>query len=356
MVTARITTNEHTIPLEHDPVLLPFLSAADEVAAESALTLLLTEHIEPRLHEIVSYKLRAYAGRSEEAEERADVCNEILVQLLAQLAALRDNPQQNVIRNFRSYVAVTAYRACYDYLRRKFPQRYSLKHKLRYTLTHVVGLACWQSNASDEWLGGLAAWRGDESIRSEARLQELLEQVPASVRTTARQSDLVALLKAFFTWAGQPLELDELVGIIAELQGLKEKPLMQGKQAEDLLAQVADQRTSVVDELTARAYLKQLWQEVSQMTPRHCAALLLNLRDEQGGCAVDLLLCMGVASLAQIAAAMAMTEAELAALWQSLPLEDAVIAERLQLSRQQVINLRRSARERLARRLQQAGF
>ena len=175
MVTARITASKQTIPLEHDPVLLPFLSAANEVAAESALTALLSEHIEPRLHEIVSYKLRAYAGQREEAEDRADVYNEILVQLLAQLAALRDDPQHNVIRNFRSYIAVTAYRACYDYLRRKFPRRYNLKHKLRYTLTHVAGLACWQLNTTDEWLGGLAAWRGNEATRREGRWQELRE-------------------------------------------------------------------------------------------------------------------------------------------------------------------------------------
>ena len=347
MVSARATTNESFTSLEHDPVLWPFLSAMDEVAADTALTVLLTEHVEPRLREIVHYKLRSYAGQSEEAEERADVCNEILVQLLTQLTALRLNPQQDSIRNFRSYVAVTAYRACYDYLRRKYPQRYSLKHKLRYTLTHINGLACWQ--VGDEWIAGLPAWQGQDAVRPASCWQALHEQ------RFARQS-LPDLLQAIFAQFGHPLELDALVGMLAEWQGLADKPFVRGQQADDEFALVADQRTSVVDELTARAYLKQLWQEITQMTPRHCAALLLNLRDEQGGCAIDLLLCMGVASLAQIAAAMAMTEAELVALWQSLPLEDAVIAERLHLTRQQVINLRRSARERLARRLQQAGF
>lgn len=352
----RTTTNKQSAPLEHDPVLLPFLTAADDVAVDVALTSLLTDHIEPRLREIVSYKLRAYVGQREESEDRADVTNEIVLQLLSQLATLRDDPHQTIIRNFRSYVAVTAYRACYDYLRRKFPNRYNFKHKLRYALTHAPALACWQLPSSDEWVGGLVAWRGDEPVRSEARLQELRTQTPAHVRTAAQQSDLTQSLVTFFGWAGQPLELDELVGIVAELQGLTEKSFVRGEQAEDAIAQVADQRSSVVDELTARAYLKHLWQEVAQLTPRHCAALLLNLRDEQGGCAIDLLLCMGVASLAQIAAAMAMTEAELCALWQHLPLEDAVIAERLQITRQQVINLRRSARERLARRLREGGF
>ncbi len=351
--------NEQSAHLEHDLVLLPFLLAASEAAAEVALTVLLAEHIEPRLREIVHYKLRSFAGRGDAEEERADVYNDILVQLLTQLTALRARPQQNVIHNFRSYVAVTAYRACYDCLRRKYPQRYSLKHRLRYTLTHSAGLACWQREATEEWGCGLAAWQGDKSVCSAGRVAELREHLSEFTRRklprgSALQTSLPQLLQAFLEWAGQPLELDDLVGLIGDLQGIKDQSTGRGTSVEDALLQVPDQRASVVHELSTRAYLKQLWQEIAQMSPRHCAALLLNLRDEQGGCAIDLLL--GVASFQQIAAAMALTEAELAALWNHLPLEDAVIAERLQLTRQQVINLRRSARERLARRLAQAGF
>jgi hypothetical protein len=46
-----------------------------------------------------------------------------------------------------------------------------------------------------------------------------------------------------------------------------------------------------------------------------------------------------------------MSAENLAAIWNDLPLEDIRIAELLQLTRQQVINARKSARERLARRL-----
>jgi hypothetical protein len=40
-----------------------------------------------------------------------------------------------------------------------------------------------------------------------------------------------------------------------------------------------------------------------------------------------------------------------AGLWSRLPLDDASIAELLNITRQQVINLRKCARERLARRM-----
>jgi hypothetical protein len=46
-----------------------------------------------------------------------------------------------------------------------------------------------------------------------------------------------------------------------------------------------------------------------------------------------------------------MSEAELAGLWNDLPLDDNRIAALLACTRQQVINLRMSARKRLAKRI-----
>ena len=51
--------------------------------------------------------------------------------------------------------------------------------------------------------------------------------------------------------------------------------------------------------------------------------------------------------------AVGLTYSELRAIWDQLPLSDIAIAERLELTRQQVINSRKSARQRLARRLRQ---
>jgi hypothetical protein len=59
----------------------------------------------------------------------------------------------------------------------------------------------------------------------------------------------------------------------------------------------------------------------------------------------------GVATIAQVAAVVEVPLDELAALWPDLPLDDNTIAARLGGTRQQIINLRKSARDRLARRL-----
>ena len=86
------------------------------------------------------------------------------------------------------------------------------------------------------------------------------------------------------------------------------------------------------------------------------AALLLNLRESHEVSAVPMLIISGVATMEEIAAAAGMTRAELEAVWDDLPLEDAAIALRLGLTRQQVTSLRKTARERLARRRHKLGF
>ena len=60
---------------------------------------------------------------------------------------------------------------------------------------------------------------------------------------------------------------------------------------------------------------------------------------------------VGIASLRAIAAALELSLEELANLWGRLPIDDRTIAERLGCDRQQVINLRMSARKRLKNHL-----
>jgi len=116
--------------------------------------------------------------------------------------------------------------------------------------------------------------------------------------------------------------------------------------------ELPDARPDAAVAFERRTYLHRLWEEIRALPPRQAAALLLNLRDAKGANAVSLLPLTGVASLRDIAGTLGMPALELAALWSRLPLDDATIAGTLGLSRQQVINLRKAARQRLARRMQ----
>ena len=99
------------------------------------------------------------------------------------------------------------------------------------------------------------------------------------------------------------------------------------------------------------SYLGKLWSEICELPENQRAALLLNLKDSQGGGGVSLFQMTRVAAVPQIAQALCIAPEELAHMWAELPLDDLTIANRLGVTRQQVINLRKSARERLARRM-----
>ncbi len=347
----------------NDPALLPFLEAQDERAAEQALARLIAEDVNPLVKQIVGYKLRACAGTENHRSPNdvEDLCSETRVNLLARLSELRCRASVEGIRNFRGYVAVTAYRACYEYLRRKYPQRHSLKNKLRYLLTHQPGFALWET-AEGEWLAGLSGWAqrapaapqsvSTPPLRAALRTFEHKPTPPAAVGANLKE-----LLTSVFQQAGRAIELDELVGIVADAWQIKDQPVSSATDNERAtLENIPDERRHIDREFDRRMYLAKLWGEIAQMSPAHCAALLLNLKDAHGACAIDLFLITGVASFAQLAGALGQTEEWLAAIWNSLPVDDLTIAAHLGLGRQQVINLRKSARQRLAKRMEAVGF
>jgi hypothetical protein len=102
--------------------------------------------------------------------------------------------------------------------------------------------------------------------------------------------------------------------------------------------------------LTQRDWIRELWGEIGLLPLPQRISLLLSMRDDDGNSGLILFPMVGVASLRQIAMGLAMPAEDLARLWACLPLNDQRIGEHLRLDRQRVINLRKSARERLSRR------
>ncbi|HKQ74503.1 MAG TPA: hypothetical protein VJ810_12500 [Blastocatellia bacterium] len=333
-----------------------YLKAATEEDAEHLLASLVAQHIIPVIKEIVDYKLRFTSGRLPRAaddQQREDVNHDALVRLLTQLRAFRTQPQEQAIRDLRGYAAVITYRACYTYLRRKYPRRHLLKNRLRYILSHQPGFALWAEEGK-ETIAGYDAWRGLEApARASEGLAQLVEdahgRLPAEVLTNdcaeRRPADLLA---AIFDQVGAPVTLDDLINAVARLWGIKERATESTSETLDYLP---DSRPDAGSMAERREFLQALWVEISQLPARQRRALLLNLRDADGSGCIALFPLTGVATMRQIAAALEMPAEELATLWGRLPLDDLELAESLSLTRQQVINLRKAARARLARRL-----
>lgn len=345
-----------------DPILLPFLAAANAQTAETALEELIAGEAYPRIRDIVGYKLRQHDERRRAADDCADVQGEILLQLVSRLSDLRANPQSPAIHDFRGYVAVAAYRSCYDYLRRKYPQRHSLKQRIRRILSRAEDLACWEADGivlcgQKEWCESASHFAARANFIASFR-----ETFPAlshflALRSSTDEAGLGDTLREFFRQISRPVELDDLVAVLLEFQpdGSRSRNAPSKEETEQWMEQLqAD--PLLAERLSQQAYLKNLWEEIEQLSSRHCAALLLHMRDDQGESPVDLFLSMQITSFSQMAAVLEMEEEELVKLWNRLPLDDATIAERLGLRRQQIINLRSAARMRLARRMKERGL
>jgi hypothetical protein len=158
-------------------------------------------------------------------------------------------------------------------------------------------------------------------------------------------------LAAIFNCLGSPVEFDELVSGLAALLQIRDQPIESTDQNEDAVGFAVAGELDTAWQTEKRIFLQRLWQEVGQLPLNQRAALLLNLKDAGGRGCIALFPATGIATLGQLAEILEISVEELAVLWNELPLEDARIAEMLRLTRQQVINARKSARERLTRRL-----
>jgi hypothetical protein len=158
------------------------------------------------------------------------------------------------------------------------------------------------------------------------------------------------LVAAVLDDTGGPVELDSMVNIAARVMGVVDLPADFEKVAQSA-SNPSPASAPAESGQSWQAWTEQVWAEILQLPVRQRVALLLDLRVDGEGSPLVLFTESGVASLHAIAAALEMPAAELAALWHRLPLPDLEIAGRLALTRQQVINLRTSARRRLARRM-----
>jgi RNA polymerase sigma factor (sigma-70 family) len=335
-----------------DAILLPLLRAQDEAESQRVLEHLIADHILPVSQEIIAHKLRGRAAWQDQQDSQ-DVQNNVVLNLLSTLRECQRNPDYKSIGNFRSYVAVTTYNACNEYLRQKYPQRHSLKNQLRYLLTRFSKLALW-NNEDGKAVCGLARMKGQKGISPPPGA---IPSLATRARSSGLQQPLIDTVIAILTQLDAAIELDDLVSLIADAKGIKDEAAQsEGAEGESLLDRLPDAGPRLDRSVEQRLYLQRLWEEICELPLRQRMALLLNLKDEYGNSQVEMLPFAGVASLRQIARVLEMSDEAFAELWNQLPMEDAQIAQRLNLTRQQIINLRKAARQRLAKRMRELAF
>lgn len=311
-----------------DEVLQPYLECPDEQDAEVLLAGLLFEQAEPLVRRVLARRLDGAVC----PQDREDLSGDVMVELLVRLRKQRSAPQENPIACFRAYAAAAAQHACDGFFRRRAPQRHRLKNRLRYVLREDPRFALW-TDENGTMVCGLAAKKGTRA-----------GELRAAGDVIAADAPLESALERLFEATADPLELDDVVGFLAQALGIRDA-MAPIESVRERPGHTADPAAA----LDNRRRLQLLWSGILMLPAPQRAALLLHLQDDRGGPLLALLPVSGVASIQQIAAALEMSALELAELWNRLPLQDSAIAPRLEVTRQQVINLRSTARQRLAR-------
>jgi len=337
-----------------DQLLLAFIEATDEVQADGCLASLIDEHALPIVKEILGSSLHFHLdnNRSASTQDASDLFNEIIANLLSRLRHIRSDRLQGAIADFRGYIAATAYNTCNLYLRQKYPRRSRLKNRLRYLLSHDAAFALW-SNEGSGLICGFAEWRDKAAPTPQRHLEKIRRDPVEWVQTAGLRSvgidraQLSSLLHALFQSCASPIKLDELVNVVADICREKDQP----DEPLDTVMNLAATSLDFDTILEQQHMLALLWQEVCQLPRRQRLALLLNFKDARGQDLVSLLPYTRTATIEQIAEAIEFPLVDFLGLWNKLPLDDMSIAELLGATRQQVINLRKCARERLDRRM-----
>ena len=329
-----------------DRRLAAFLGAESENAAEAALSAIFDEGTERVLADAVRRGLLGSARRPADAD---DVASETRVRLIRRLWALRRDGGE-IIEDFAAYVATTATRTCYGHLRARFPARTRFRNQIRYSVSRHPDTEL-EPDAQGVWQCRSRALRRAAAAGSTRAFLE----APAgflSRERIDRAQPLPQLVAAVLARLDGAIELDRLVDALAQALGVVDaSPAGDPPDAEGhALERVPDTAPGAARVLSDREELQALWREVADLPVNQRIALLLNLRDPDGGSAMHALPATGIVSMPALARLLELGDAELAALWDQLPLDDLTIAGRLGLTRQQVINLRKSARARLARR------
>jgi RNA polymerase sigma factor (sigma-70 family) len=328
---------DQDVPHRADPLLEPLVRAKTEEEKRTAIERIL-ERAEPIIRRVLFRKIRSGD------EEAAEIHSEVVLGLIARLQHIGADDAEP-IASIDNYTASVTLHAFHNVMRLRYPQRARLKNRIRYLLTHDARFTMWPTRSHDTACG-FARWkRSGRAEDAEALLES--RDVPVAARDPRHPAEVLTIV---FEQAGHPLELESLVNFLALLWDIREQVEFEPN-ANAVENECDPAAVSASTMMEAHEFVLWLWNEIAALNARQRAAILWHLRDAKGQSALPLILISGAATLEQIADALSTSPSELLGVWYELPFDDRRIASMLGITRQQVINLRKSARERLSRRM-----
>jgi RNA polymerase sigma factor (sigma-70 family) len=338
-----------------DSVLTAFLRSTDETDRKQLLSDLILIQATPHIRRTIRRRLGFYisqSGTNPSNPDGEDLFHEIITRLISRLNDLSAQPDKNPIKSYKQFVISVANNACNDYLREKSPERARLKNSLRELLDRHPDLKVWKGR-NREQICGFAEWEGRRVTEAAAvRLKnpgEEVEKILSSKFIDESPQDVLLskVVMTVFEWFESPIELEDLVEVVAELQGIK-----------DLLFESIDQwlenpgrdlkAAARFDlRLESQEMLKKLWDEIKKLPPKERDAVCLWFSNENGDDLWSLLIDEGVITSSELISALNISPEDLTKLWAQIPMDSRTLAKHLGASVSQVTKWRHRAYKRL---------
>ena len=328
------------------PSLEAYILAKGEGESAEILAALFGGLIDPQIRSLVRNKLHVTLRAEDDSkvnQDALDLVGDIRAQILKKISALRSAPNGQQIGDLEAYVRTVAANGINHSFRQRYPRRLRLKNQLRYLLSHDGHFALWQDAAGD-WMCGVAGC--DETPISSSDLSDHATRAFKNSAVELANSDIRDVASAVLDSLPGAARFRDLVSVLYDLMRIEEPSEVSEEAGHGAVAG----NSALQERLEKGAFLKQIWKAIGELPVRHRAALLLNLRDHNGDGLIALLPGARIASIADIARNLEFPVEQFAAIWHELPWDDNRIAGYLSLTRQQVINLRQSARATLRRR------
>ncbi len=343
-----------------DQLLLPYLQASDDSDRQRHLSEILSRYAVPEVRLALRRRLSFFVnsrGKSPHNQDAEDLFQEIMTKIVQALHDLREPSATTVIEDLEEYIARIATNCCNDVLRTKSPSRTRLKYNLRFVLTHHADFSIWKSDRRT--LTGFAEWQHKGMSAAYVTLSADSEDILANFRSTRfageyiKQVPLTQIVAEVFRWLSSPVELDELVSIVAALQNVRDLPAetIHESLLTDIGSSPRDATLSSHAQLEGKDILRRLWEALRELSVEQRDVFCLGFEDERGRDLFTLLLESEIVTFRELTQELGRSTEEIVRLWSKMPMDNKEIAVELKASRGQVYKWRFRALEKLRKGL-----
>jgi hypothetical protein len=293
----------------------------------------------PVIKQELRRRLGLFAGEDPDADE---LFGDAVVRLVERLSAQGRDP----LDDFRGYTARVAAHICHDFLRDRYPKRARLKKRLRALLRRHPDFDAW-ARPPAEILCGFSAGEGQPGLRPSDWPGDLTERIRSKFPRGAdlKGLPLARIVAGVFGELGRAIELDDLVGLVAELQGVRDRPV-ESVEEPGLHESIVSRRPAEDEAIVARERLRLAWAEVRRLQYGHRLAVCLTVDDGETADLPSLLVEGGICTFPEVAEGLGLSLVDFFALYHVQP-ACAAVAGHLGLSPAQVNRMRWRGRRKL---------